>query len=408
MTDISLIFLFTLAIGIGFFLGRRPIQKIRLRPGLPFSPDKSYFQGLNYLLNEQPDKAVEAFVQSLDVNSYTLETHLSLGKLMRKQGQVDRAIRIHQNLLARPQLDLQGQHQVHLELARDFMSAGLLDRAEALLQEVIAESAVLRSIAQRYLMEIYQDESEWQDAIDVAQSVLQSKYMKANAEARKEIQRMIVHFYCELAEENMAGNDENRAREMLDRAASIDKAVLRVVLLTASNDNAQGKYKQTIKMLSRFEAQNPAWFSLCLPILQQAYIAQYDDQGFELFGDHLRMHVANHRATPVVIFLVDQLLSKINTQPEYLQQARDVLSGFIRQHDSLTASSKLVELNLAMRAEDSEQDVVNLQRRVRELLDKRNLYQCGNCGFAGRQLHWRCPSCKNWDSMRWIDDPKVV
>ncbi|MBT8148903.1 MAG: lipopolysaccharide assembly protein LapB, partial [Gammaproteobacteria bacterium] len=148
MNDVALVGLLTLAIGIGFFLGKRAAKAAAQRAA--FAPDKNYFQGLNYLLNEQPDKAVEAFVDSLDVNSYTLETHLALGKLMRRQGQVDRAIRIHQNLLARPVLEEADQHQVHLELARDFMAAGLLDRAEVLLQEVIGESTELRGIAQRY------------------------------------------------------------------------------------------------------------------------------------------------------------------------------------------------------------------------------------------------------------------
>mgnify|MGYP006450763273 FL=1 len=163
MADIALIALVTVAIAIGYLLGRRSLKKAAT--GIfPLAFNKTYFQGLNYLLNEQPDKAVDAFVESLDVNANTLETHLALGKLMRKQGQVDRAIRIHQNLLARPQLDIADQHQVHLELARDFMAAGLLDRAEMLLKEVIAESTDLRGIAQRYLLDIFQDEREWSDA----------------------------------------------------------------------------------------------------------------------------------------------------------------------------------------------------------------------------------------------------
>ena len=142
MTDLSLFILLTVAIAIGFFLGRRGTAAVRQRL-FSSTLKKRYFQGLNYLLNEQPDKAVDAFIDALEVNDNTLETHLALGKLMRKQGQVDRAIRIHQNLLARPQLNLPDQHQVHLELARDFMAAGLLDRAEMLLRDVMALRSVL-------------------------------------------------------------------------------------------------------------------------------------------------------------------------------------------------------------------------------------------------------------------------
>ena len=343
MTDIALIGLFTLAISIGYFLGRRHKKKV-LHSDI-FSPNKSYFQGLNFLLNEQPDKAVEEFVRLLDVNTHTLETHLALGKLMRKQGQVDRAIRIHQNLLSRPQLEDTEHHQVHLELARDFMAAGLYDRAEALLQEVISESSVLRSVAQRFLLDIYQYESEWGDAIAVARALLQSKFMKANPEARKEISRMIAHFYCQLAEESQLVNDIPTASQCLSMAYAVDKSVIRVVMLSASIENAEGRHKQAIKTIFKIENQTPEWFAACLPTLLDSCLQLHGEKGFDQFLVYINTHLEKNRSTLVVSYLVDQLLARTEIEPERLQQAEEILEKHIDKNTSLTASNKLIELN---------------------------------------------------------------
>lgn len=411
MNDLALVGLFTLAIAIGFALGLRQSKKRLQLPDI-FSPNKSYFQGLNFLLNEQPDKAVEEFVRLLEVNTYTLETHLALGKLMRKQGQVDRAIRIHQNLLSRPQLEESEHHQVHLELARDFMAAGLYDRAETLLEEVIGESAELRSVAQRYLMDIYQYESEWEDAIAVAKDLLQSKYMKANPEERKQVGRMIAHFYCQLAEDSRAANNMTEASRYLDLASGADKTVIRVAMLRAAQENSEAKYKQAIKTLSKIESQNPMWFAACLPTLLECYLKQYDENGFEQFYQHVSNHLQSHRSTQVVNFLVEQLLARGVDDPARLQQAEALLIQYVESHASLTASNKLVELKLEqLKLEQSQADaqlhglVSTLTARVRQLLLQRNYYRCSNCGFSGRQLHWRCPSCKKWDSVACLEEP---
>ncbi|MGB5325132.1 MAG: hypothetical protein WBN40_06890 [Pseudomonadales bacterium] len=405
MEDLALLGLLTVAIAIGFFLGRRSAASEKARS---FSPDKNYYQGLNYLLNEEPDEAVEEFVASLDVNTHTLETHLALGKLMRRQGQVDRAIRIHQNLLARPVLEDQAQHQVHLELARDFMAAGLLDRAEVLLQEVIGESSDLRGIAQRYLLDIFQDEREWQDAIDIANALLQSRYMKNNPDARRDIQRMIAHFNCELAETAMSSGNAAVARQYLERAANVDKGVFRVGLLMAANDNAQGRHKQVIKTLSRLELQNPDWFWMCLAALQEAYQKQDGERGFELFARHLQSHVHSRNATRVVMYLVDQFVQRSTADSARLGQAIDTLADFTQRHNSLAASNKLVELRTHVSGSSRNHDVLRLQAQVSELLDLQNVFRCSQCGFSGRQLHWRCPSCKSWESMRSIESNSAV
>ena len=398
MVDIALVALVTVAIAIGYFLGRRSTKK-NSSSVVPFAFNKSYFQGLNYLLNEQPDKAVDAFVDSLDVNANTLETHLALGKLMRKQGQVDRAIRIHQNLLARPQLDVEHQHQAHLELARDFMAAGLLDRAEMLLKEVIAESVSLRGIAQRYLLDIFQDEREWMDAIRVAEALAQSRFVKANPDKRLEMSRMIAHFYCELAQESQQKSDSAGARKHLEKALQIDRNSLRAALLTGVLDNADQRYKSAVKVLSRAAAQNPGLLAECLPELFSAHVALDPAGGFNEVLNYVEAQANIFPSTTSILFMVDQLLIRAETEPSRAQQAYELLSRYLYDHPSLAGLSKLIALQLPRLSPEVSGDVETLQGLVQQLLQKRLIYKCSSCGFGGRQLHWRCPSCKRWDQM---------
>ena len=401
MADIALIALVTVAIAIGYLLGRRSLKKAAT--GIfPLAFNKTYFQGLNYLLNEQPDKAVDAFVESLDVNANTLETHLALGKLMRKQGQVDRAIRIHQNLLARPQLDIAHQHQVHLELARDFMAAGLLDRAEMLLKEVIAESSDLRGIAQRYLLDIFQDEREWSEAIHVAEALVGSRYIKSAPDKRRTLVKMISHFYCELAEESTQKNDTTMARKYLDKALLSDKYSIRAALLMGALENQDGRHKQAVKVLSRAITQNPSLMSECLPELYKAYVAVDPVGGFNQVLSFVESQITQHPSTAALLFMVDQLLVRAESEPSRQQQAHDLLSHYLRDRPSLAGLNKVITLQLPRLSPDIASDVMSLQNLVQRLIEKRLNYQCSSCGFSGRQLHWRCPSCKSWDQMEQV------
>ena len=153
--------------------------------------DPEYFKGLNYLLNEEPDKAIDVFIRLLEVNSETVETHLALANLFRRRGETERAIRIHQNLIARPTLTLLQREQALIELGLDYMSAGVLDRAELLFLELLNSTAP-PSDAYEHLLNIYQQERQWQKAINIAKKLHSQDPQKKKAE--------IAQFYCELAE----------------------------------------------------------------------------------------------------------------------------------------------------------------------------------------------------------------
>ena len=414
MDNTALLIVAFLALVAGILLGRfsRQISPKSARQS------SAYVQGLNFLLEDQSDHAVEEFLRALDVNSDTLETHLSLGKLMRRQGHVNRAIRIHQNALARPALSQEEQHEVHLELARDFMAAGLLDRAELLLKEVILEAPELRRPAQRHLIEIYQDEKEWSDAAKVASSLLQSRYVKSQPEEKRYVQRMISHFYCEQAEQANDSGDVDLAKKLLSQAAGADKTGARVAVLSASRFNIEGNYKAAIKSLSKLNAQNPAWFAACLPTLMESFEGIYGEQGAEKLWLHLQS-VSVFPSIPEALFVVRQLVKtgraddrklaeQVLSETLGIENAGEGSTGRISAGHRVALLNALagLELDHDSSGESPRSNTLGaLYAALNDYLDTLKMYRCENCGFAGRELHWRCPSCKRWDSCLRIDQP---
>ena len=399
MNDILLIIIFTFAIAIGFFLGKKYTPKKNNKFDEVFN-DPKYFLGLNYLLKEQTDKAVDAFIESLEVNEATLETHLALGNLMRKQGQVDRAIRIHQNLLARPLLDLTHQHQVHLELGKDFMTAGLLDRAEMLLKEVIDESPSLRNTAQRYLLDIYQDEREWEKAISISESLLRGRFFKDSIQKKLSMTKMIAHFYCEMAEESIDKNDQSLAKKLLADAQSIDKLSVRASLLISNLNNKQGNFKLSIKILKKSIKDNPDFISEVLPILCHAYDGLYENEGFDKFLKFIEDQISREPSIEAVLFLIDQLLVRSKEKLSYNKKAQSLLSDYALKYSSLEGFNKLLEIRLPTLSGDFAKECSDIHLLLQQIINKKLNYKCSHCGFSGRILHWRCPSCKTWDQMK--------
>src|SRR3990172_7325925 len=221
-----------------------------------------YFKGLNFVLNEQPDKAIEVFIRMLEVDSETVETHLALGNLFRRRGEVDRAIRIHQNLIARPTLDRQQRTHALLELGQDYMRAGLLDRAETLFQELIDMNEHVEP-ALRYLIDIYQQEKDWDRAIPATQKLAAVTGKSRNA--------VIAHYYCELAEQARQHDDLERTRQLLKEALASDRACVRASLLLADMDMKIGDYGAAMYSLKKVRYQDPDYLSEALRPLLECY-----------------------------------------------------------------------------------------------------------------------------------------
>ncbi len=390
MIDWGMLVLLLVAIAIGFALGRRSRQ-------LPDDSDAPslephYIQGLNYLLNEQPDAAIDTFIDALDVNSETLETHLALGNLVRKRGEVDRAIKIHQNLLARPGLGTEQSRQVQLELARDFIKSGLLDRAEMLLLELVETSThPVRTQCLEYLIEIYRDEKEWQNGINAINQLPSRRFSRLSDQWRL----MQSHFYCELAEEALGRSDYLAARRHLKAAMLADKQSARASLLLADLEYRLGQNKEAVKALKQVFYQDPALLPEALPLLVTCHQASDRLPQLKVYLQELLDHGAS---TPVAMTLAD-LMAKEEGAPK----AAEFLKQYLAQHaPSLKTAGQMLSLQLAGTNSPAE-GMVMADTVIRQLQKVSHQYRCHNCGFGGQQMHWLCPSCKTWGSVKPVE-----
>lgn len=394
MNDYLVFALLFVAIAIGWYLGRRSQAKSVSAPDLP----GQYYKGLNYLLDGKPDGAVDAFINALEVNSETLETHIALGNLLRKRGEVDRAIRIHQNLLARPSLPRAQVHQAHLELARDYISAGLLDRAERLLLDLVAESQAQRRDSQLHLLDIYQSEREWQQAIDIAVELLPRKSLLGGGsptavdEPGQSVSVVLSHYYCELASERHEARDLQGARQLLQEALAMDKQSVRASIMLGKVEYDAGRYKQAIKALRRVRQQDPLYISESVPSLRECYRELGDEKSLLAY---LRDCLDAHPSPPLLLAAAEDIRAMDGGSI-----AEQFLVEQLEKMPSLRGMEKLVSLQMSDTEGKSREDLGLLQELVQRLIEERPSYRCSHCGFSGRHLHWFCPGCKYWGTIR--------
>jgi lipopolysaccharide biosynthesis regulator YciM len=376
-----LILLLPIAAASGWFAARRSLVVKHQKRPKEISP--VYFKGLNYLLNEQPDKAIDLFIEVLDVDSDTVETHLALGSLFRRRGEVDRAIRIHQNLIARPSLNREQRAQALLELGLDYMRAGLFDRAENLFLE-LTELRLFNEEAYLKLLEIYQQEKDWQRCLEVA--------AKINNLRDSSLNNAVAHFYCELAEVQLRQQNTTGAEIYLKKAQHVVRNHVRASLLQGQIEMARGDCKGVIRLLKRIEDQEPAYLSETLPAIVSCYrkIGQHK----ELY-DYLEDLYSRHQCTEAMLYLTEMLAEK-----EGSQVAMERLLTHLASQPDLRGLERLIRFNLQPGEESLRETLDVLLQAVTQLLDRQPAFQCEQCGFTAKNLHWHCPSCKTWGSIK--------
>jgi len=342
-----------------------------------------YFKGLNYLLNEQPDKAIECFMRVLEVDSDTVEIHLAVGSLFRQRGEVDRAIRIHQNLINRTTLNKSQRSQALLELALDYMRAGLFDRAESLCRELIGmEDRSARAMA--LLSDIYQQEKEWDQAIVVTRR-LQDK-------TGQPMDQAIAQFYCELAEQARAEGNIDEAYKKVDEALGADINCVRASMIRGEMAAAAGDCAAAIRAYRQVELQDPAYLPEVIPALVRSY--RQCDEINDLI-DYLQKMSAERGGVTVLLALVE-LIERERGKAEAVRYLEQQLPS----HPSLRGAARLMEMGMDS-ANAEARDMLNiLKETVTRALQEKPVYQCTQCGFAGKALHWHCPGCKRWNTIK--------
>ena len=374
--------LLPVAAASGWWLARRNAQTGgRNSSGSRISPD--YFKGLNYLLNEQPDKAIEVFIKMLDVDSETVETHLALGNLFRRRGEVDRAIRIHQNLIARPTLHSEQRCVALLELGMDYMRSGLLDRAESLFQELMETgSHTVQALTQ--LLQIYQQEKDWDKAIDTAR--------RLESESGERFAPVIAQFYCEKVEQLGQDGEEVQASDMVRRALNTDPRCVRASLLGAELAYKAGKPKLAIRAYKRIERQDPDFLPEAIYPLVDCYreLGNVDE-----LMKYLRYIVEKHGGiTPTLV------LAELIAEHQGEAQAIAFITDELRRRPSVRGVSRLIKYALAHAQGTTKDNLLMIKDLTGKLLESKAAYKCNHCGFAGKSLHWQCPTCKYWNSAK--------
>jgi lipopolysaccharide biosynthesis regulator YciM len=370
-----LFLLLPLAAASGWYSARRarPSTSVQAPPG-------AYFKGLNLLLNEQPDKAIDHFLAMLDVDKDTVETHLALGSLFRRRGEVDRAIRIHQNLIARPTLDRDQRALALLALGQDYLKAGLYDRASGLFEELI-EHQLYQTQALNHLHQIYQRVKDWDKAMSTA--------LRLEALGGFNLRLERAHYLCELAHQALAKGDEISAEELLNKALATNKNTVRASLMLGNLARRQGNYKAAIKHYRRLEAQDPAFLSEALLPLVDAYRHCQSDQALQTLLQGLAKHYGCVEAL--------HLLLEHSDQQQDTTAIQAMLVDFLQQHPSVKAMHYLLKSYPDANAATLK---LLLEPMVERLVKEELPYLCQKCGFASRQVYWQCPGCSTWGSIK--------
>lgn len=361
---------------LGYHLRNKPQAK-------QYSLPRDYLVGLNYLLNEEPDKAVDVFIKMLEVDSDTVETHLAVGKLFRRRGEVDRAIRIHQNLIARPLLLKTYRDQSLFELGQDYLSAGMLDRAE----RIFIESMQVKEYtvqALRSLMDIYQQTKLWDNAIQIAK--------KLEAATHQNMQPIIAQYYCELADSAMHKRQFEQSAEYIHKALTTDYNCARASLLQAKIDMKNNDFKSAIRHLKRVKDQNPDYLSEAIEGLAICYEAL--DLGDELVK-YLTQILKEYPHIPIVLILSERIRRWRGDQV-----AADFVADYVRSYPSMRGLHLYINLHVTSKEGRLREDLLILQSLTHKLLADKPDYRCVSCGFAGKTLYWLCPGCKKWSSIK--------
>jgi lipopolysaccharide biosynthesis regulator YciM len=367
----------------GWAAGRRDALRQSGRRGDNARLPEAYLRGLNFLLNEQPDKAIEVFIQVLEVNSDTVETHLALGNLFRRRGEVERAIRIHQNLIARPTLDRNQRALALLELAQDYLKAGLFDRAENLLTELV-ENRLHSEQALRWLLHIYQQEKEWQQAIGTAR-----RLARLTGQAMDDV---IAHYHCEIAQLCVAANDLREARKETKKALTADPASVRASILLGDIEKAEHHDLEAIRAWQRVEAQDPQFMGEVAQRIADAF-RRLNDEG----GLYRYFEAALQRQGGVSLMLQ---LSNIVKDRDGIDAAERFVTEWLRRTPSVQGLQQLIDLNVLQAEGRAREDLELLGAIITRLGEQQQGYVCGHCGFKGRSLHWMCPSCHHWNTVK--------
>ncbi|MDI1362322.1 lipopolysaccharide assembly protein LapB [Methylotenera sp.] len=348
----------------------------------------AYFKGLNFLITNQHDKAIEAFSEAVQANTDSLELHFALGSLFRKRGEVDRAIHLHLSLLDKKDLEPQQKLAVTAELAQDYLKAGLLDRAEELFESL--DDDRYRQPALRALLEIYVREREWERAIKAATELERLSGVPFRVE--------VAHYYCEMAVKSKLANDLHTARFELEQALNANKNCVRANVLLGDMEAEADAHKEAISTWRRIEFQQPEYLGLIAPKLLSSYRAlNQTADGLAL----LQTYLQNYKLASLINVLYEATLAEKGPESAAILARTELI-----KMPSLSVLDQLLQartIALKQHNNNSENTTFNdiqlMQQTVRHAIGNKTAYHCVQCGFKAKYHHWQCPACNAWEAL---------
>lgn len=381
-----LFLLLPIAAAYGWYMGDRNAKQKYINQSNRLS--REYVDGLNFLLSNQKDKAVDLFLDMLKEDEGTLEAHLTLGNLFRSRGEIDRAIRIHQALMESSSLTFEQRLLAIQQLGRDYMGAGLYDRAEEMFLQLIDEEDFQQNALQQLII-IYQSTSEWINAINAA-----TKLVKLGNEKYK---TYIAQFYCELASLAIANDDLDKAYSLLQKSSAADPNCTRTSLMLGRILIVQNKTEEAIESLKQILQQDKAFIGEALPLLNECYNKLNKQDEFKQF---LQLCVDKDTGNVAELMLAD-IIEKQNG----LDSAQYYMYRELLKHPNLKGFYRLMDYHVA----DAEQgkakkSLLLLRNMVGEQIKAVPNYRCQKCGFTVNTIYWLCPACRSWSTIKPVRD----
>lgn len=348
---------------------------------------RDYFQGLSYLINDQSDQAIDVFIKLSEVDSDTAEIHLALGHLFRQRGEVDRAIRIHQNLLARPELDKRYHVQALFALGQDYLRAGVLDRAEQIFLELADLKEgwnVERHHSMQFLLRIYQQEKDWRKAIDITK--------KISLHTGEATESLFAQFYCELAEQEANKGQIASALEFIHQAISADPNCVRANLIAGRLAYQTKHFIAAIRHYQQVRIQDIKFIPEIIRPLCECY--REIGQEHELV-DYLQ-ECLRDCSSVFLILTISYYLQRYKSE----QAAIAFIAEQVKTDPALRGVSQLIQLYLNGSHNSPAEQLTLLQKIIQQLSGNKSTYRCEQCGFSAPIIFWNCPSCHHWTTTR--------
>lgn len=364
----------------GWYMGVRSVHQKNQKKENKLSRD--YVMGLNFLLSDQPDKAVDHFIALLEVDNETIETHLALGNLFRQRGEVERSIRIHQNLIARPSLTREQRDLALLQLGKDFYQAGLFDRSEEIFIQ-LKDSPEYKQVALENLLSIYQQLKEWSDAVSVTETL--NKIGKGKVK-----RRTLSYLYCSLADQS---DDEKKQVNLYKKALTIFPACIKASLALCDYYQRYNKPEKALKVLEAIPEVDIDFSEVILDRLLILHQKLGTEE--ELINYLYRIISLGAGASSVI------LLSKLIEQLRSVEKAQTFMLQELRRNPTMKGFNQLMTYHLTLSESPSEVESLSfLHKLVAEQIKLRPQYRCQKCGYSSNKLHWLCPSCKSWGRIK--------